>query len=197
MMPLVARTRLAAALLLAPAALAAQAPPPATELSVGMRLRVLSRDAARSYLARLERATRDSIWVRALDADTLSAVAHPVALASLGRLEYSRGRSRHVGRNALYGMVAGALTGALIGGAIGASGGGDTPDVTAAEGAVFLGAVLVLPGGIVGAMTGAAATETWAPVALPLRPRLGLARVPGRGAPPARALTLGLTVRTR
>jgi hypothetical protein len=204
-----ARRAIAAALLLSPLGLRAQAPPPATELSGGTRLRVLPRAAARSYLARLVRATRDTAWVRAWAADTLSADgAFAVPLASLRRLEYSRGTARHVGRNTLYGAAAGALIGGAIGAAAGQGDDGDILEVSAGEAAVFVGAVFALPGALVGALSGTRQTEDWAPVALPapsrpasagpsVRPRLGLARVPVRGAPPARALTLGITVRTR
>jgi hypothetical protein len=200
--PIIAR---AAALLLASAPLGAQAAAPAT-LPAYARLRVHPRASARAYQARLVRMDADTVWVRpwSAAADAPDA-AFAVPLASLRRLERFEGRSTHILRNTGIGAAAGALVGGAIGAIAAVQDDDSSIDFEPGPAALFVGAALTLPGAIVGALTGTVPTDDWRAVALPsearreaagprVRPSLALVRVPVRGAPAARALSLGITV---
>ncbi len=212
-----ARAVMVTALLLTPAALRAQSAEGgdmAPNLAPGDRLRVDVRGSRAPSRVRLVRATSDTLWVRAWSVDPAgSGETFAVPLASMRRLQRSQGRHTHVRRNGGYGLAGGVLVGAVVGAMAGAADDGDDYfDISPAVGALVLGVVLGVPAGVVGALTGLAPTEEWTDVAvlagprvpspsardgLAVRPRLGLTRVPMRGAPAARAFTLGLTVRPR
>jgi hypothetical protein len=203
---------LAAALLLASAPLGAQAAAPA-EVPAGARLRVYVRGAPGHYLVHLARAGADTLWVRPVDASAASVTGEfPVAVADLSRLRWLRGRRTHVLRNGGIGLGAGALVGAVLGAVHGASDDGAFIQFTPVEGAAFFGVLLGVPAGVVGALSGLVPTEQWSEVAVApdapatahpaavgplIRPRLGLTRVPVRGGPAARALSVGVTVHPR
>ena len=219
-----ARAAIVAAVLLTPAALRAQstvgeslAPHLAPHLAPGARLRVDVRGSRAPSLVRLVRATSDTLWIRGWNADPAgSDGTFAVALASVRRLQLSRGRHTHVRRNAGYGLAGGLFVGGVLGAIEGANDDGDEFfEISPAEGALILGIVLGVPAGLVGALTGLPPTEDWTDVPLAasarvssharrtthtahtIRPRLGLTRIPVRGAPGARAITVGLTVRPR
>jgi hypothetical protein len=71
----------------------------------------------------------------------------------------------------------------------------------------FVGVAVGVPTTAIGALSGLIPVERWerVPLATPppasgglsVRPKVGTMRVPVRGAPPARALTLGVTLRPR
>jgi hypothetical protein len=213
----IARTALATVVLLASTTLRAQptAPPTApTALAPDARLRVHPRVGRAPYLVRVVRVDPDTIWVRPWDADAARVATGEFAIpiADVRRLERSAGRRTRVLRNGGLGAAGGLIAGALIGAYIGATDEEGWFEISPAEGAILLGVVLAIPAGVVGALTGVFPTERWRDVPLPaptgvssgslrgaprIRPRVGLTRVPVRGAPAARALTVGVTVRAR
>jgi hypothetical protein len=214
----IARTALATAVLLASTTLRAQptAPPTAptalpTSLAPDARLRVHLRSARAPYVVRVVRVAPDTLWVRPWDADAAGVATgeFAIAIADLRRLERSAGRRTRVLRNGGLGAAGGLIAGALIGAYIGATDEEGWFEISPAEGAIFLGVGLAIPAGVVGALTGVFPTERWRDVPLPaspgvssgslrgaprIRPRIGLTRVPVRGARAARALTVGVTV---
>ena len=205
-----------AALLLAPGPLRAQSVEgdgSAANLPRGARLRVDVLDRRGRQVVRLVRASSDTLRVRRWSAapggadDTVA-----LALTSVRRLQRSRGRHTHVRRNGGYALAGGVLAGGILGAIEGANDDGEWFDLTPAEGALIVGVAIGIPAGMIGALSGLVPTEEWIDVALPadarvtseprrdglvVRPRLGLTHVPMRGAPAARAITLGLTLRPR
>ena len=183
---------------------AAQGPEPAP----GTRVRVhLYPDGSR-LVARLIAAEADTLRLE----PTAGAAPQPaiaIPRARVSRLERSTGRRRHVARNAGFGALVG--VGAGLMGALTA----DEDDLdwftpTRSQFGLMVGVVVGVPTTIIGALTGFVRTEGWAAVPPPaattaspdragltVRPKVGTMRVPVRGAPPARAITVGLTLRPR
>jgi hypothetical protein len=146
--------------------ISAQQPPP---LEVGSLVRVTSdcrpgrsRADCRMEIGVLEAATADSVSLRLLDGGYLNAWP----LASVTRLEVSRGRKSNGGTGALYGFMAGFGVGAIWGGIAGEGYMGDA-HISAAGSVVFGGLYVGAIGAIGGLLVGTfIKTDRWEEVPL-------------------------------
>ena len=177
-------------------------------LAPGARVRVHTYPDGARLVARLLAADADTLRVAPI-VDGVPQPALAMPRARVYRLERSTGRHRHVARNAGIGALVGVGAGLL--GALTV----DEDDLdwflpTRSQYGLAMGLVVGLPTTTIGALTGLVRTEGWAAVPVPsartaspdraglaVRPRVGTMRVPVRGAPPARAVTVGLTLRPR
>jgi len=184
------------------------APAAAQEVALepGARVRVRDR-TAETYVGRFAAARDDTVWIatgRPAPGATETRLGIPVG--QVHRLERSAGRRRHVARNGGIGLLVGVAAGLV---ATAATIDEEFGFIFASpyEFGAFVAVGVGVPAGVLGGLTGLIPTERWERVPLPaapvagaglsVRPKVGTTRVPVRGAPPARALTLGVTLRPR
>ncbi|HEX8724859.1 MAG TPA: hypothetical protein VF737_05660 [Gemmatimonadaceae bacterium] len=174
--------------LVAPAAVAAQAP---IVLTPDTRIRYAVAPDTPAVVANVVAQRGDTLWVRPVrGADTLA-----LGLSRLARLDVSHGKETH----ALHHAGVGFLIGAVGGGVLGYAGGSDCSSsdwicFSRGETAVFSAALFGAVGAGVGAIVGwVNPSERWEPVALPHDARLTF-RPGGAG---GRGYRVGITVTVR
>ena len=195
------------------------------QVATGDRVRLTrdGQDARRT--GRVVRLRGDTIWLetpaaRGARPDTTLAIP----LTGVRRVERSTGRHRHVARNAGIGALVGVGAG-MVGALTVDEDDLGWFFATRSEFGLAVGLVVGVPSATIGALTGLVPTEGWDAVPSPsaaapsttmpsatvpsatlpsrdrarltVRPRVGTMRVPVRGAPPARAFTVGVTLRPR
>ncbi|MDF1504900.1 hypothetical protein [Roseisolibacter sp. H3M3-2] len=179
---------------------AAQAP-----VAPGDRVRVDLRPSGARVVGSVVASDADTLRLVVREGDRPDTLAVPTA--RLHGVWRSAGHRTHVARNALVGAGSGVAAGVLTAATYDEAADGGWFHITPADAGVIVGLAVGVPAAGVGALTGLARTEAWERVPLPavrtahaglaVRPRVGTTRVPVRGAPPARALTVGLTLRPR
>ena len=194
--------------LLVALALVASAAPSSAQVATGDRVRLTLDDQGPRRVGHVVRLRGDTIWLELPAArGTRPDTTFAIPLTGILRMERSTGRRRHVARNAGIGALVGVGAGAVGAATV------DEDDRGWAfsgrsEFGLAVGLVVGVPATAIGALTGIVPTEGWEPVSSPnaptrdrarltVRPRVGTMRVPMRGAPPARAITVGVTLRPR
>ncbi len=210
---------------LALVALVASALPLPAQVATGDRVRLTLDGQGPRRTGRVVRVRGDSLWLELPAArGTRPDTTFAIPLTGIVRMERSTGRRRHVARNAGIGALVGVGAGAVGAATVTEDDLGWFVS-SRSEFGLAVGLVVGVPATAIGALTGIVPTEGWdvvpsrsggapsavapsaaAPSAaapprdrarLTVRPRIGTLRVPVRGAPPARALTVGVTLRPR